>query len=223
MEDSPPAKSPFSPSETHMIEKTLPYGKAALRVLVSPDGAWFAAKDLYEVHGRRTDRADLAHFAPEHLKLATFQSDEGPVLLTAVSSLGVATIASRLPFPQNRILDAWIRKTARRLAEEHGCPPLEMVQLADGLPPVKPHQYSDHSDAWYKLALQGPQVEPRSANLHEPALFDEDPELPPHDPSADLPKFAAIRASQERRRQTEEVLGDRARHLFASSYPRRAR
>ena len=157
-----------------------------MRVLVSPEGSWWAAKDIYEAHGRPTDRAALAHFAPEHLKLANFTSEEGPVLLTAISPLGVATIAERLPFPQRRILDGFARKTSRAFAEEFGSPPLEMVFLANGKPPVKPRDNSYLEDDWYTLTFGRPHGFRREPNFHEPALADEDPALPPYDPEAAL-------------------------------------
>lgn len=189
------------PTNYSMTQIELQYAKMPLRVLVSPEGVWFCCKDLYAAHGRQTDRAALAHFDPVHLKLATFTSDAGPVRLTAVSPLGVATIAESLSYHEGRILDAWVRKTSRRLGEEYGFSDLEMTQLANGRHPVKPHAYSEHSDAWYRLQI--PTVLPRRANLHEPALYDDDPDLPPHDPAADIPELVAVRAAQERHAQAD--------------------
>jgi hypothetical protein len=165
-----------------MTQIELQYAKMPVRVLASTEGVWFCCKDLYAAHDRQTDRAALAHFDPGHLKLATFASPAGPIRLTAVSPLGCATIAASLPYYAGRILDAWVRKTSRRLAEEFAFAPMEMTLLADGRLPVKPHPYADHADAWYRVAIQHPRGEPRSANFNEPALFDDDPDLPPFEP-----------------------------------------
>jgi len=162
-----------------MTEITLSYAKAPLRVLIASDGLWFCCKDLFRAHGLPVDRSVLARFDPEHLKLASFSTEEGPIVLTAVSPLGVATIAASLPFPKNRILDAWVRKATRPLAAEHGFDPLEMTLLADGRLPVKHRPYSALEDEWYSLAIRFPHGDPRRANPDEPALFDQDPDLPP--------------------------------------------
>lgn len=193
-----------------MIERTLSYGEASLRVLVSAERVAFAATDLFALNSRRTDRALLAHFDPLHLSLETFASEAGPVRLTAVSPLGVATIAADMPFPLCRILDSWVRKTMRKLSEELGCPALEWTLLADGRLPIQPRSYDDRYGPWSDLKRRYPHGEPRPANLYEPCLFDEDPSLPRHDPDADLPAFNAIRAEAARNKAFDE-LRDRIR------------
>jgi hypothetical protein len=171
---------------------SLKYGKRTIRVLLSPQGPWFAATDLFAANRHRTNRSALARIAPAHLKLETFPSDAGPVRLTAVSPLGAATIAKVLNPPQDGMLDAWVRREANNLADQHGFPRLELSLLADGTLPVRPRASHANYQQWRDLQRQTPVVYRLEADLDEPALFDEDPSLPPHDPQAGSAAIQAI-------------------------------
>ena len=175
-----------------MIERTLSYGKKPIRVLVSSEGAWFAAADIYAAHQRYTDRSFLAHFAPEHLKLATFPNGEGTIRLTAVSPLGVATIATSVGPPRDRMLDGWVRREANKLASEFGFAPLNLSLVADGCLPAKPLVSHDRYADWCALKEDNPGAHRRQANLEEPALFDQDPKIRPHDPAGDRERSRAL-------------------------------
>lgn len=179
-------------------EQTLSYSRIPVRVIVHDDGIWWAASDLYRATRRYTDRDHLACFDPVHLRLLTFSSPEGPVRLTAVSPLGAATIATTLPSNQARMFDGWVRKHSNALAAETGHLRLELSLGADGALPVKPKPYTDAADAWKELRAQHPTASRRHGNRFEPALFDEDPTVRPHDPVGDGERFHAWLAERQR-------------------------
>lgn len=179
-------------SATHLL---LNYGKKPVRVLLSSGRLWFAAVDVFHANRRKTDRGLLAHFAPEHLQLETFPSEAGPVRLTAVSPLGVATIASDLPSPQNRALDAWVRREVNMLAETHDLPRLGWTLLADNTLPVRPRATHSGYEAWKVLQSFHPRPRRNPYDPKQPALFDDDPSLPPHDPDAGRAAIAALMAA----------------------------
>jgi hypothetical protein len=169
----------------------LRYRKTPVRVLLSPDTAWFAATDIFAANHRRTDRASLSRIDCAHLDLKTFPSPTGPVRLTAVSPLGVATIAKELPAPLDRMLDAWVRREANQLADLHGFPRLELTLLADNTLPVRPLTHWNSYFPWQELSRHHPTVYRNAVDLTDPALFDDDPALPPHDPEGDQASFRA--------------------------------
>lgn len=180
------------------VEHSLSYSRIPVRLIVNDEGIWWAASDLYRATRRYTDRTHLACFDPAHLRLLTFSSPEGPVRLTAVSSLGAATIATTLPSNQARMLAGWVRKHNNALAAEAGHPRLELSLGADGALPVKPKAYTDADDAWKHLRAQHPNASRRPANRFEPALFDEDPTVLPHDPAGDDERFHTWMAERQR-------------------------
>jgi len=173
---------------------TLTYGKKPIRVLIVDDKAWFAAADVFAAMKCRTDRPCLARMAPEHLRLLTFDSPAGPVRLTAVSPLGVATIAATFIRPVDLMLDGWVRRVTAELSEEHGIEPLPYCMLADDRLPAKPRGYADLIFPWKKLEFEAQRlrIRRREPNLYEPALFDDDPSLPPHNPDAQQGRVAAL-------------------------------
>lgn len=201
MSDLPKVEACAGTSE--QVHHSLNFGKAPVRVLLAPDGLWFPAADIFAANSRRTDRDCLARFAPEHLRIETFPSDAGPVRLTAVSPLGAVTIAADLPPPKDRIFDAWVRREANLLADAHGFPRLELTLLATGMLPVKPRAAHDSYQQWKDLQRRNPVVYRLEWDPYMPALFDDDPSLPPHDPTGNTKAFqdmleagrAAIEAS----------------------------
>jgi len=186
------AKCFFVPPANSMTQLTLNYGRAPIRVLVSSTHAWFCATDVFHANRRKTDRAWLSHFSPEHLSLEEFRSDAGSVRLTSVSPLGVATIAKALASPLDRALDAWARREANQLAAIHGFPRLEISLLADGTHPVRPRATHEKYEAWEVLSALHPRPLRNPRNPLHPALFDEDPSLPPHDPAGDRARLSAL-------------------------------
>jgi hypothetical protein len=173
------------------IPLLLSYGKAAVRALASSEGLWFCAADLFHANRYKTDRAYLAHMSPDHLSIQAFPAENGSLKLTAVSPLGAATIAKAFPSPRHRATDAWVRRETSRLAQEHGFPPLPLSLLADNTLPVRPKATHDRYEAWKELARLHPQPTRRRWDPVQPALFDEDPSLPPHDPIGDRARFRA--------------------------------
>jgi len=170
---------------------TFTYGSKPVRALVSRESLWFAACDVFHSNRLSTNRNLLARFNPTHLSLQTFGSDAGPVRLTAVTPLGVATIAGSLGHLPARLLDGWVRRVTRELAAEHGFEPLGWTLLADGTLPARPKANTDAAEAWKALKALHPHPSQRKPNRDELALFDEDPSLPPHDPEGDRRRFQA--------------------------------
>jgi len=197
-------------------EIQLTYARKPLRVLVSGAGAWFAAHDIFAAHRLHTNRSALSHFDPAHLKLETFSSDAGPVRLTAVSPLGVATIAKLFSHLPARLLDGWVRRIPRELATAHGFEPLGWSLLADGMLPAKPKAYTEAADAWKALRAQHPHPVRRPSNIHAPELFDEDPSIRRHDPQATADAFAALIAAGERSAKEDPDLLKRIRAKSAA-------
>lgn len=179
--------------------RTLTYGKKGVRVQVGHDGLWFAAADLFAACNRRTDRACLSRFDPDHLRPLSFPTAEGgEVRLTAVSPLGAQTVAASLPMPQCRFLDGWVRNQTRQLAAEFGFHDLPVMSLlADGRMPPKPRVSSDYYRPWHELRLAAPASAAKSENRYEPALFDDGPRLPPHALTEGDAAVAAIMAAGE--------------------------
>lgn len=181
-----------------MIERTLSYGKQPIRIHVTPDGWWLAAYDIFRATKCDHDREYLSYFDPAHLRRLTFSSTDGPAELTAVSPLGAATIALGLYFPSDRILDATIRKWDRDLAAEFGFAPMGWTVLADGRLPVKPGGGTELFYHWKGLEMQVRDTcVRRDPNFYEPALFDNAPGVPPHDPEALFAEVAAANAKAE--------------------------
>jgi len=177
----------------------LNYSRKTIRALVSSEGIWWAAADIYAAHNRRTERGDLARMSPDHLRLCTFATDAGPVVLTCVSLEGVAAIALGLPSPTDRILHGWARKQAAVLTGQHGFPPPALCLTADGRLPVRPpYKQAEAYEAWKKLAAQHPDAKRRPANPYEPSLYDQDPSLPPHDPEAGVSAITAMLTEGQR-------------------------
>ncbi len=94
------------------------------------------------------------------------------------------TIAQDPPFPHCRNLDGFVRNRTRELAEEFCREPLEMTLLADNSMPVQPGVVSPLYLPFKDLQRTGGhRARRREPDLHNPSLFDEDPNLPPHDPA----------------------------------------
>lgn len=168
------------------IHLTLSYGKKPIRVLIYPDGIWFAAHDIYAANRRVTDRTCLASFDPDHLRLETFPSAAGSIRLSAVTPLGVATIAKYLGPPSDRMLDGWVRRVANELADAHCLPRLELTLLADQTLPVQPKCVHSNYLPWLDLSTANPVIRQLAPDPHDPALVDDDPSLPPHDPEVPM-------------------------------------
>ncbi|WP_333571499.1 hypothetical protein [Sphingomonas sp.] len=180
-----------------ITDRTLTYRKKPIRVRVCAAGAFYAAHDIYLAHRRRVDRKFLSRFDPAHLRLETFMGDDGPIKLTAVTCLGVATIATDVGAVSDRMLDGWVRRNSAELADEFGFGPLGLTLCANGTLPAKPLVSHDRYEAWKNLRdVSGP-IHLFPSNLHEPALFDEDPILGAHDPDGDAAKAEAQRAAAE--------------------------
>lgn len=163
-------------------ERTITFSRKPIRILIDEDGIWLAAHDIFAAARLKTDRNILAHFDPEHLKLLTFQSEAGPIRLTAVSPLGAATIAKYLHHPTGRFMDSWVRRVTGELADEFGLPRLTLSLLADWSFPVKPRVASANYLPWHDLRWLYTAEPRRPKDTRHPALFDEDPSIPPHDP-----------------------------------------
>lgn len=201
-------------------ERTLSCGKKPIRVIIDDTGIWLAASDLFTAANRRTDRGILACFAPEHLKLLTFQSETGPIRLTAVSPLGAATIAKYLNATHSlsRIIDAWVRRETGTLADEFGFPRLAMTLLADGSFPVRPQARSDAYEAWDLLTHLHSVERKRPRDPYNPALYDEDKSVPPHDPDRDRAAFEALMAQGERILAEDPALASKIDEMTGARY-----
>lgn len=156
-------------------EILLSYNRKPVRLSVSSEAAWLCSADLFAAVDPPKRLGLLAQMAPENLKIVPFASEAGTEQLTAVSPQGVAAIAATLPFPQDRMLDAWCRKQIGRLSEEHGFAPMEYSLTAVGYLPVKPRPADANYLPWVQLRLQVQQAgtRPHPANMAEPALYDD--------------------------------------------------
>jgi hypothetical protein len=175
----------------------LNYGKKFIRALACTSGLWIAASDIYAANRLWTDRDCLARLAPEHLQLRAFPSDSGPVQLAAVSPLGALTIAKYLPPTVGRIVDAWTRREASRLADEIGFPPLGMDWLADRTLPLKPRVSSDLYPSWKDLERIIPKAKRLPPDWTNPALADEDTNVGPDTGTARGTSIADLIAAGE--------------------------
>ncbi|OWK31784.1 hypothetical protein [Sphingomonas mucosissima] len=161
-------------------EQTLHFGKQPVRIVTIDGALWFTAADLYETKNRRTNKQHLACFDRSHLRLHTFQSDAGPRKLTLVSTLGALTIASGLPEPDGRIMDAWVRKQVAALGLDR--PPFTLG--ADGALPARPKTTWLAFEDWEALAAANPHARRNSPvqNINE---LDDDDTPVPFKPSAE--------------------------------------
>lgn len=159
-----------------MTEQTLQFGKKPVRVVIIDDQAWFVAADLYATQQTHTKKRTLSCFDRDHLRLHTFETAEGPKRLTLVSALGAITIASYFARPNNRMVDAWVRKNVVALGFER--PPLALC--ADGTMPVRPRAADFHGcEAWDDLKLRSSGIQRNLPVDGLPELDDDDTSRPP--------------------------------------------
>lgn len=188
----------MQPGKAAMItERTLSYRNKPIRVRVSHHGAFYAAHDIYGAHRWKVDRNFLSRFDPAHLSLETFSGDGGPIKLTAVSCLGVVTIATSIGAVNDRMLDGWARRVSAELAQEFGFTPVELTLCANGSLPAKPLVRHDRYEAWRQLRDSSGPITLRPANRLEATLFDEDPILGVYDPVGAAAALAAKLAESE--------------------------
>jgi hypothetical protein len=188
---------PAGPAEP--IDLTLSYGKKPIRARIEAGSLWCAATDVYAALRMYTDRRTLATFDIAHLALVSFPAPSGGrINLTAITPLGVATIATTLAPPMNRILASWARKQANQLADEHGIRRLEMTLLADGTLPPKPRVLDDNYQPWLELQRRNPTLYKWPVELDDPALDDEDTNVAPPPPAAALALLQSLSAAGAR-------------------------
>lgn len=159
-------------------EQTLMFAKNPVRVVSDGDQVWFAAVDLYETCNRHTDKRHLACFDRAHLRLHTLHTDTGRRRLTLVSTLGALTVASGLPAPADRMMDAWVRKQVAALGYDR--PPMTLG--ADGALPARPKTTWLAFDDWEALAAKYPDAR-RNPPAPDVAELDDDDITVPFRPS----------------------------------------
>lgn len=90
------------------------------------------------------------------------------------------------------MFDNWVRRETNVLAGTYGSPMMHMTLLADGTLPAKPKAFQDSYEAWKVMETLHPRPQRNAWDPMQPALFDEDPSLPPHDPEGDRARFRAM-------------------------------
>jgi prophage antirepressor-like protein len=172
-----------------MITPTaLPFGpKKTIRAVILDGAIWFVASDLFRPFKCYTDRESLSSFRDEDLRLETLDTDTGPKRLTLVSVLGALTVATLLPIKGPRIIDSWVRREVKALAEANGLPTeIPMTLGSDGTYLVKPRMEANHYLDWWTIYNATKKVTRSPVRHGLPVLDDDDDNIIPADEQAEL-------------------------------------